>query len=54
MNKDRLTSHLLKTIRPTSVTLSSDGCLIIVRQLLDDNATTVGRIKISKQETKGQ
>ena len=50
MNKDRLTSHLLKTIRPTVVTLSSDGCLIIVRQLLDDNATVIGRLVFRKKK----
>ena len=54
MNKDRLTSHLLKTIRPTVVALSSNSCRTIIKQPSDDNVTTVGRIKISKQETKGQ
>ena len=30
--------------------LSSNGCLIIVRQLSDDNSTTVGRLILSKQK----
>ena len=52
MNKDRLTSHLLKTIRPTVVTLSSDGCLIIVRQLLDETEMGMGRLFLSEQRYK--
>ena len=39
----RLVFLLLTINRPITVLLSSDICLIIVRQLLDDNSTTVGR-----------
>ena len=41
---------LLKINRPTTVALSFNSCLIIVRQLLDDNATVVGRLIIGNKD----
>lgn len=38
---------ILKSIRPTTVSLSSDSCLIIVPQLSDESVTDVGRLIFS-------
>lgn len=37
-------SLMLKINRPTSVTLSSDNCGTIIKQLSDESETVVGRI----------
>ena len=40
-------SLMLKINRPTSVTLSSDNCGTIIKQLSDESVTDVGRLIFS-------
>ena len=42
----------LKTNRPTTVALSSNSCLIIVRQLSDETEMGMGRLFLSEQRYK--